>query len=56
MTKVRINGEYWYIWSDNIDEGTITCLPYDYGDERYDSEGFFVYDMKTFDKSDINKE
>lgn len=50
----RINGEdgsIWYVWSDNVDDRTLTCLPYRStgGDEM----SLFVFDLKTFSYDDV---
>jgi len=39
------DGRTWYVWSDNTDEQTLTCLPY----PRTDEHSFFVCDLQTFD-------
>jgi hypothetical protein len=43
------DGSTWYVWSDNVDERTLSCLPYPLrGDD-----GLFVYDLKTFGYDDV---
>ena len=50
----RINGEdgsIWYVWSDNVDERTLSCLPY--RSTGSDEMCMFISDLKTFGYDDV---
>lgn len=50
----RINGQdgsVWYVWSDNVDDRTLTCLPYP--STNGDDVSLFVFDLKTFGYDEV---
>ena len=45
------DGSVWFVWSDNVDDRTLSCLPYS---STHDDElSLFVFDLMEFSYDDV---
>lgn len=44
-----LSGRIWYVWLDNVDQRTLTCLPY----QKIGKDDCFGLDLQTFAYDDV---